>query len=423
MPFMAKVEARSAACRYKWKELIGDFHSKLGRTHPDFCFNFNPSEQHPASQELLLVRIAYLLYSNMHGLRFEVTVAAFLIVILTDALIYCSFQQAVRRPPLTIVFILKASLHLERSVFMHFSSLIAPVFALLGAVSGNSLAGRAAQLTQVQNFGDNPSGTGMYIYVPQKLAAKPAVIVAIHFCTGTAQAYYQQSPYSKLADQKGFIVIYPSSPHAGTCWDVSSQKSLKHNGGGDSNAIANMVTYTLKKYNADPKRVFVTGSSSGAMMTNVMASTYPELFAAATAYSGVPAGCFVSSSGQVDAWNSTCAQGNVDQSAAYWTNVVKNMYPGYNGARPRFQIYHGSIDTTLRPNNYRESVKEWTGVFGFDANKPQTVKNNFPANGYTTDIWGVDSANPLGKVQGIYALNVGHTVPISGAQDMAWFGL
>lgn len=145
-----------------------------------------------------------------------------------------------------------------------------------------------------------------------------------------------------------------------------------------------------------------------------MAATYPELFAAATAYSGVPAGCFVSSSGAVDAWNSTCAQGNVDQPAAYWTNVVKNMYPGYSGARPRFQVYHGSIDTTLRPNNYRESVKEWTGVFGYDATKPQTVKNNFPANGYTTDIWGVDSTNPLGKVQGIYALNVGHTVPING---------
>jgi len=202
-----------------------------------------------------------------------------------------------------------------------------------------------------------------------------------------------------------------------------------------------MVTYALKKYNGDASKVFVTGSSSGAMMTvsspypknfdhmetchsrilqktnmtqNVMAATYPELFAAATAYSGVPAGCFVSSSGAVDAWNSTCAQGNVDQSAAYWTNVVKGMYPGYSGARPRFQVYHGSIDTTLRPNNYRESVKEWTGVFGYDATKPQTVKNNFPANGYTTDIWGVDSTNPLGKVQGIYALNVGHTVPING---------
>ena len=63
---------------------------------------------------------------------------------------------------------------------------------------------------------------------------------------------------------------------AGTCWDVSSQKSLKHSGGGDSNAIANMVTYTLKKYNADPKRVFVTGSSSGAMMT-VSSSQYDSV--------------------------------------------------------------------------------------------------------------------------------------------------
>jgi len=46
-----------------------------------------------------------------------------------------------------------------------------------------------------------------------------------------------------------------------------------------------------------------------------MAATYPELFAAATAYSGVPAGCFASPSGQADAWNSNCAQGKTIQSA------------------------------------------------------------------------------------------------------------
>jgi acetylxylan esterase len=107
----------------------------------------------------------------------------------------------------------------------------------------------------------------MYIYVPDKLAAKPPVIVAIHFCTGTAQAYYTGSPYAKLADQYGFIVIYPESPYSGTCWDVSSKAALTHNGGGDSNSIANMVTYTLNKYKGDASKVFVTGSSSGAMMT------------------------------------------------------------------------------------------------------------------------------------------------------------
>lgn len=107
----------------------------------------------------------------------------------------------------------------------------------------------------------------MYIYVPDTLADQPPIIVAIHYCTGTANAYYTGSPYAKLADQHGFIVIYPESPYEGGCWDVSSQSALTHNGGGDSNSIANMVEYTLKKYAGDAEKVFVTGSSSGAMMT------------------------------------------------------------------------------------------------------------------------------------------------------------
>ena len=121
-------------------------------------------------------------------------------------------------------------------------------------------------LSQVTNF-DAPTKAGFFIYVPKKLASSPGVIVAIHYCTGTAQAYYTGSPYAKLADQHGFIVIYPESPYQGTCWDVSSKATLTHGGGGNSNSIANMVTYTLNKYKGDSSKVFVTGSSSGAMMT------------------------------------------------------------------------------------------------------------------------------------------------------------
>ena len=97
--------------------------------------------------------------------------------------------------------------------------------------------------------------TGLLVKV-QAQAKKKAVL-----------AYYSGSPYAALAEQYGFIVIYPSSPHSGTCWDVSSKATLSHNGGGDSNTIANMVKWTLTQYKADAGRVFVTGSSSGAMMT------------------------------------------------------------------------------------------------------------------------------------------------------------
>lgn len=145
-------------------------------------------------------------------------------------------------------------------------SFAAGLLAMSSLVGADQVIKRAS-LTQVTDFGSNPSNTKMYIYVPGNLASKPAVIVAVHYCTGTASAYYSGTPYAQLAEQYGFIVIYPESPYSGTCWDVSSTAALTHDGGADSNSIANMVTYTLSKYNGDASRVYVTGSSSGAMMT------------------------------------------------------------------------------------------------------------------------------------------------------------
>jgi len=139
-------------------------------------------------------------------------------------------------------------------------------FACLMALAGIATPARAAGLTEVTDFGGNPSGAKMYVYVPEKLSAKPAIIVACHACQNTAQSTYSGTPYARLADQKGYLLIYPQSPYSGTCWDVSSKASLTHNGGGNSNSIANMVTYAISKYQADESKVFLVGMSSGAMM-------------------------------------------------------------------------------------------------------------------------------------------------------------
>ena len=131
-----------------------------------------------------------------------------------------------------------------------------------------SLLGNAcAQLQQVQDFGPNTSGARMYVYEPRDLPAHPAIVVGVHYCTGTAQKYYNGSPYRALADQKKFVVIYPESPYSGGCWDVSSRATLVRDGGANSNSIANMVKYAIAKYDADASRVFVIGESSGGMMT------------------------------------------------------------------------------------------------------------------------------------------------------------
>jgi len=142
-----------------------------------------------------------------------------------------------------------------------------PFLALSALTTAQFGGGGGGGLQQVTNFGANPSNAKMFLYVPTTLAEKPAIIVAIHYCSGTASAYFSGSPYRQLADQKGFIVIYPESPYSGTCWDVSSKATLTRDGGANSNSIANMVKHVIGEYDADPEKVFVTGTSSGAMMT------------------------------------------------------------------------------------------------------------------------------------------------------------
>ncbi|KAF8217437.1 carbohydrate esterase family 1 protein [Mycena galopus ATCC 62051] len=294
---------------------------------------------------------------------------------------------------------------------------MAPFATLLASLFlwSRLVAGLTSSLVQVTNFGSNPTNVGMYVYKPTTVTANPAVIVAIHECTATGPEYFSGSPYAGYADTYGFIVIYPSSPNSGTCWDVSSVATLTHGAGGDSFGISSMVGYAISEYNADPTRIFVTGTSSGAMMTNVMCAVYPELFAAATVYSGVAAGCFMSSFGGVDAWNSSCSLGEVSETQAQWAAEVHAMYPSYTGTYPPIQEYHGTADTTLYPENLGEEIKEWCGIFGYNAAAPTQVLDNTPLPGYTKSFYGP-------AVQGILAEGVGHTVPIQGEEDLKWFG-
>lgn len=122
-------------------------------------------------------------------------------------------------------------------------------------------------LTQITaNIGPNPNNVGMYLYKPAKLASPLPLIVAIHECTASGPIYFESTQYATLADEYGFLVIYPSSPRSGTCFDVNTPQTLTHNGGGDSQGIASMVSYAISTYNVDPTKVFVTGTSSGGQL-------------------------------------------------------------------------------------------------------------------------------------------------------------
>jgi poly(hydroxyalkanoate) depolymerase family esterase len=230
-----------------------------------------------------------------------------------------------------------------------------------------------------------PSYVNMYIYVPDQLAAKPPIVVGAHYCTGTATAYFGALSWIvSMANRNGFIVLFPEATGR-NCWDVGSPASLTHDGGGDTHAIAQMVRYTLDTYDADPSRVYVVGTSSGAMMTQALLGVYPDLFTAGAEFSGVPCGCWsVGYSGDNGQWSVSCATGQVTKSGAEWGDLVRAMYPGYTGHRPRLQLWHGTKDDAINYANFGESIKEFTNLLALSETPTST---DSPDTNYERQQW------------------------------------
>jgi len=148
---------------------------------------------------------------------------------------------------------------------------------VLGATTAFAQKSTLKQTTA--NIGSNPTNVKLSLYLPPTLSSKPAIILALHECGGSGEKYFGETKYASLADTHGFMVLFPSAPGPGTtCWDVHSTGTLTHNSGGDSLGLANFVRYALTTYAGDASKVFVTGTSSGAMMTNVLAGTSPHLY-------------------------------------------------------------------------------------------------------------------------------------------------
>ena len=102
------------------------------------------------------------------------------------------------------------------------------------------------------------------------------------------------------------------------------------------------MRYALQNWGIDSAKVFAVGTSSGAMMTNVLAGAYPDLFRAGVVVAGVPFGCFAVPGQPSGSWNSQCANGQMVLTGQQWAQKVYDAYPGYTGDRPKMQVWHGT---------------------------------------------------------------------------------
>ncbi|MQM24196.1 extracellular catalytic domain type 1 short-chain-length polyhydroxyalkanoate depolymerase [Glycomyces albidus] len=283
------------------------------------------------------------------------------------------------------------------------------------AVFAAPKAAHAAQFTQITDFGDNPGNLEMYVYVPDDVGPNPAILVSNHWCTGSAANLYDWMQFDEMADQYGYIVVYPSVTRESKCFDVASQASLTGTGG-DSASIKSMVDYAVDELGGDADRVFATGISSGAMMTNVLLGVYPEVFKAGSVYAGVPFTCFATTDGSE--WNSTCATGMIDRTPQEWGDAVRSANPGYDGPWPRMQIFHGTEDQALYYPNFGEQIDQWTDVHGTDQVAEFT---DHPEPNATRTRYGTIGGQAL--VEAVSFAGVDHGVPHRLMETLRFLGL
>jgi len=304
------------------------------------------------------------------------------------------------------------------------TALAAVLSGLLLIAAGIAFApsAAAASLREVTDFGDNPGGLRMHLYVPDTRPAEPAILVAMHGCGGSGTGFYSGSEFAALADQYGFIVIYPTATKQtamGNCFDVWSAASKTRGGGSDPASVVSMVEYAEQQYNGDPDRVFVTGSSSGGQETNALLALYPDVFAAGSVFMGVPFTCFANAA-DFPPQTSQCVNGSMNKTPQAWGDAVRQAYPGYSGPRPRVQLWHGDQDSLVPYQLLQEEVDQWTNVFGLSQSPTTTDRpqSNWERKRYT-------GTGGTVEVESLTAFGSGHNLPQSGMARLAieFFGL
>jgi poly(hydroxyalkanoate) depolymerase family esterase len=224
-----------------------------------------------------------------------------------------------------------------------------------------SLNTYSQKLSRVKHFGKNPGHLKMFVYKPDDLNAgtKIPLIVVLHGCTQTAGSVAMLSGWNKLANENGFIILYPqqrfiNNPQRCFCW--YRRKNVKKNRG-ENYSIRQMVDYVKKNYEIDSGRVFITGLSAGAAMGVSLMANYPETFNAGAILAGAP---YRIASGYIQAMMALL--GWRVKSPEKWGKIVRAVNPDFKGSYPKLIIYQGKKDKIVSKRNGVELLKQWTNI-------------------------------------------------------------
>jgi poly(hydroxyalkanoate) depolymerase family esterase len=133
------------------------------------------------------------------------------------------------------------------------------------------------------------------LYVPvvaTTASERLPLIVMLHGCGQSPQDFATGTGMNRLAEEFGFLVLYPAQSRDANpngCWNWF-RPGDQNRGVGEPALIAEMTCQIIAANKIDPLRVYVAGMSAGASAGLVLATAYPEVYAAVGVHSGLAVG-------------------------------------------------------------------------------------------------------------------------------------